>query len=160
MPILSCSREALGPSSVLPSLSMHTVSVFFQGSPRPEFCTPIITHTVFVFPGKPSAPALLEVSNVTEDSVTLSWLSPERDGGAKIFRYIVEMRDPARAEGWIRVKEVDSCDILVACVDNLHENRPYMFRVYAENEVGAGLANELREPIVPRSLIGELCHME
>ena len=56
------------------------------------------------FLGRPGAPCLLEVIDVTEDSVTLSWLSPEKDGGARILRYIVELMDYSRAEGWIKVR--------------------------------------------------------
>ena len=59
-----------------------------------------------------------------------------------------------RAEGWIRVKEVDSSDILVACVEELKEGNSYLFRVYAENEVGAGMAMELSESVTPRAQVG------
>lgn len=97
---------------------------------------------------------MLECINVTEDSVTLSWLAPERDGGARIFRYVVELQDITRTDGWLRVKEIDSSDILVATVENLRESKPYLFRVYAENEVGPGTPAELRDPIVPRSQLG------
>lgn len=108
-----------------------------------------------MFTGKPSAPQLLEVSNITDDSVTLSWLSPVNDGGARVFRYVVELRDVSRAEGWTYVKEVDSSDILVACVEGLKEGKPYQFRVYAENEVGPGPAAELRDRVIPRSQLGK-----
>ncbi len=104
--------------------------------------------------GRPSAPALLEVVDVTEDSVTMSWLSPDRDGGARIFRYVVELCDVLRAEGWVKVKEVDSSSILVACIEGLKEGKPYLFRVYAENDIGAGPAAETRNPIIPRSQLG------
>jgi titin len=97
---------------------------------------------------------LLECINVTEDSVTLSWLAPERDGGARISRYVVELQDVSRADGWVKVKEIDSSDILVATVENLREGKPYMFRVFAENEVGPGTGAEFREAIVPRSQLG------
>ena len=55
----------------------------------------------------------------------------------------------------LQVKEVDSCEFLAACVENLKEGKPYMFRVYAENEVGAGTATELRDSVIPRSNIGQ-----
>lgn len=107
------------------------------------------------FVAKPSRPALLEVVNITEDSVTLSWLSPERDGGSRIVRYVVEMHDMSQPlSDWTRVKVVGSSDILVACIEHLKEKRKYQFRVYAENKVGVGPATQLRESVIPRSLLG------
>ena len=105
---------------------------------------------------RPSAPAHLEVSSVTEDSVTLTWLSPERDGGSRIFKYIIELREGRRGDSWRCIKTVDSSDILVACVEGLREGRPYMFRVHAENSVGAGPPTEVRETVVPKSHMGKL----
>jgi len=100
---------------------------------------------------KPGAPSLVEVANVTEDSVTISWLSPERDGGARIFRYVVELCDIQRAEGWVKVREVDASDLPVVCIDELKEGKAYGFRVYAENEIGAGPAAELSQTVRPRA---------
>jgi len=115
-----------------------------------------LTHPVVPKPviWRPAAPARLEVTALSEDSVTLSWLSPERDGGSRIFRYVVELHDVSRAEGWIKVKEVSSSEHLMATIDNLREGKPYVFRVYAENEVGPGPAYELTESVIPRALIG------
>ena len=93
--------------------------------------------------------------NITEDSVTLSWLSPERDGGSRIVRYVVEMHDMSQPlNDWTRVKVVGSSDILVACIERLKDRRKYQFRVYAENKVGAGPATQLRESVFPRSQLG------
>ena len=64
----------------------------------------VIAMTLLVLSGRPGPPCLLEVIDVTEDSVTLSWLSPEKDGGARILRYVVELLDYSRAEGWIKVR--------------------------------------------------------
>ena len=115
-------------------------------------CTAWRHNVTLLYPtGKPSAPALVEVANVTDDSVTISWLSPERDGGARIFRYGIELNDASRAEGWVKVKEVDASDLPVTCIDGLKEGKSYRFRVYAENEVGAGPAAELRHTVVPRA---------
>ena len=104
---------------------------------------------------KPSGPALLEVVNVTADSITLSWLSPERDGGSRILRYIVEMCDE-RTGKWLRMKDVDASEILVASIGGLQsDGRRYRFRVRAESRAGLGLATELREAVVPRSQLGK-----
>ena len=83
--------------------------------------------------------------------MTITWLSPERDGGARIFRYVVEICDVTRAEGWIKVREVDASDLPVVCVDGLKEGKAYGFRVYAENEIGAGPPAELGYTVHPRA---------
>jgi titin len=103
---------------------------------------------------KPSAPALIEVANLTEDGVTLSWLPPERDGGSRIIRYIVEKCDPSTSMGWVPVQEVDSSAVLITYIEGLKEGRPYLFRVSAENEVGLGTPAELRDAVIPRGQIG------
>lgn len=105
---------------------------------------------------KPSAPILLEIVGVTEDSVTLSWLSPERDGGSRIFSYIIECREAGKPDSWVRVKKVDSSEILVACIEGLKDGTAYLFRVYAENEMGAGPPATLREQVIPRGQLGKL----
>ena len=104
---------------------------------------------------KPSAPVLLEVVGLTDDSVTLSWLSPERDGGSRIHGYAIQCREVGGAAGgWTTVKRIDSSDVLVACVEGLRDGVSYRFRVYADNEAGSGPAVELRQPVVPRSQLG------
>ena len=99
---------------------------------------------------------MLEVTSVTENSVTLSWMSPERDGGSRITTYVVEQREVGCQGAWFQVKKVDSSDNLVATIGNLIEGTPYMFRVSAENEVGVGTPAQLREAIIPRKLHGQL----
>ena len=106
---------------------------------------------------KPSAPVQLEVVGMTEDSVTLSWLSPERDGGSRIRGYAIECREvggTGAGIGWTTVKRIDSSDILVACVEGLRVGVSYSFRVYAENDAGSGPPVELRQPVLPRSQLG------
>lgn len=92
--------------------------------------------------------------DITEDSVTISWLSPHSSGSSRIFRYVVEIFDVARPDGWVKVKEVDSSAGLVACIENLREGSSYLFRVYAENQHGPGAAVETIDAIVPRSQLG------
>ena len=113
---------------------------------------------MYLFIVKPSAPVQLEVVGLTDDSITLSWLSPERDGGSRIHGYVIECRElggPGTAgSGWTRVKQVDSSDVLVTCIEGLRVGVSYRFRVYAENEAGSGPPVELRQPVVPRSQLG------
>ena len=57
-----------------------------------------------------------------------------------------------------QVKTVSSSEHLIVTIDNLREGKPYLLRVFAENEVGAGPAYELPEPIVPRAHMGKYMH--
>ena len=54
-----------------------------------------ITFQIVVL-GKPSAPQDLKVNKVMENSVTLKWSEPRKDGGSKITGYIIEKRDTSR----------------------------------------------------------------
>lgn len=52
---------------------------------------------------RPSAPkGPVEFSNVTADSITLSWLAPEHDGASAINNYVVHMREK-ESDQWIEV---------------------------------------------------------
>lgn len=44
----------------------------------------------------PSSPKNLTVTDISEDSVTLTWEVPEDDGGSPITGYTVEKRDATR----------------------------------------------------------------
>lgn len=98
---------------------------------------------------------MLEVTSVTDNSVTLSWMSPEIDGGSRITNYVVEQREVGCQGTWFQVKKIDSSDNLVVTIGNLIEGTPYMFRVSAENDVGIGTPAQLREAIIPRKLHGQ-----
>jgi titin len=107
-----------------------------------------------LLPGRPSAPTRFEVTNVSEDSVTLTWLSPEHDGGSRIFNYVIESREATPGSNWRRVRTVNSSDNLVATVDGLSEGRNYHFRIHAANAVGSGPFAEIRDSAIPKSRSG------
>jgi titin len=103
---------------------------------------------------RPSVPTRFEVTNVTEDSATLTWLPPERDGGSRIFNYIIESREAAPGSTWHRVKTVNSSDNLVATIDGLREGRSYYFRIHAVNAVGSGPHAEPKDSVIPKRRSG------
>jgi hypothetical protein len=54
----------------------------------------ILSVFLNVFLDKPSKPVgPIEFSDITKDSVTLSWSPPTKDGGLPITNYIVEVKD-------------------------------------------------------------------
>uniref|UniRef100_A0A0N5D1Z0 non-specific serine/threonine protein kinase n=1 Tax=Thelazia callipaeda TaxID=103827 RepID=A0A0N5D1Z0_THECL len=82
----------------------------------------------------PSAPGKPEGTNIDGNSLTLNWNRPSTDGGGRIRGYLIEK------------KEVDS-DVWQKCnhhphpstsytVNNLIEDRNYVFRIFAVNDAG------------------------
>ncbi|CAH1802732.1 unnamed protein product [Owenia fusiformis] len=110
---------------------------------------------------RPSPPSDLKVTEATQDSVSLSWNSPESDGGAPITGFVVEKRDSSRTT-WTSVKTVESTSVTVK---RLNEGTSYVFRVFAENTVGSSEPAELEKPVIaklpfdapsePRKLVAE-----
>ena len=90
-------------------------------------------------PGKPGTP---EVLKITKDSADLSWTAPDKDGGAKIEKYLVEMREKGDMK-WRTVEKVPKTELTVT---GLREGAEYEFRVTAENKAGQGPASDPSKP--------------
>ena len=73
-----------------------------------------------------------------DDSATLSWRPPEDDGGSYITNYIIEKLQPDTGK-WVKaaISRFPRCT-----VENLLPNKPYQFRILAENMFGAGEPSE------------------
>lgn len=52
----------------------------------------------------PDPPRGLKVTDISRDSVNLTWIEPATDGGSRIINYIIEKR-ATTAERWIRVAQ-------------------------------------------------------
>lgn len=101
-----------------------------------KFFAVIFFYCPFVlFLDKPSRPNSMEIKEIKKDSVTLEWEPPQDDGGLDITKYTLEKCDPENMV-WMKVADIDR-DIKSYCVQKLSENAQYMFRVIAENPVGA-----------------------
>ncbi|ESO03551.1 hypothetical protein HELRODRAFT_191869 [Helobdella robusta] len=107
---------------------------------------PIVAKYPFNVPGKPGAP---EAVGTTEDSITLSWEPPFKDGGRPIKGYVLEKRE-AGSKRWSRVSPHDIDDTTFT-VKNLIEGKPYEFRVAAVNEAGVGAFAECDKAIKPQA---------
>ncbi|XP_022091183.1 twitchin-like isoform X3 [Acanthaster planci] len=89
--------------------------------------------TVVDKPGPPEGP--LEVSDVTAESVKLSWNPPKDDGGSRITNYVVEKKEEGRPS-WSKISGfVRTTDFGVGSLD---EGVKYFFRIRAENQYGVG----------------------
>ncbi|KAK3083483.1 hypothetical protein FSP39_023775 [Pinctada imbricata] len=101
-------------------------------------------------PSKPTGP--LNVDDVTEDYVKLSWKPPKSDGGSRITSYVVEKSESRRPK-WLRVARVPP-GINTADIYNLIEGVEYYFSVAAENAVGLSTPLETDKAVVPKSKFG------
>ncbi len=71
-------------------------------------------------------------SNVSRDSLTLSWSGASYDGGSRVTGYIVEMCKTSDQK-WNRVVRTSSTSYVLR---NLDPDIEYLFRVSAENAHG------------------------
>ncbi len=49
--------------------------------------------TTIVFTAEPSAPRHLKVTDTQVDSISISWEAPESDGGVKLKRYVIVIKE-------------------------------------------------------------------
>ena len=76
------------------------------------------------------------MTNVSHNSVDISWKEPSSDGGTPILGYIVEIKENRRSY-WNKIGKVDS-DTFKYSVHDLLEGNTYYIRVSAFNEEGKG----------------------
>ncbi|XP_076449803.1 uncharacterized protein LOC143286098 [Babylonia areolata] len=81
--------------------------------------------------GKPSPPSQPLATDVTHNSVTLSWQPPRRNSGGTVFAYTIEVCTPSEPKAWTVVTKC--CQGNSYQVKNLAASSQYMFRVRAEN---------------------------
>lgn len=97
------------------------------------------TVTVVVV-GRPSPPTgPVNISGISSESCTLSWLEPADDGGTEITNYIVEKRESGSASWQVVNSSVQRTTIKVT---HLTKYMEYTFRVCAENKFGVSKSIE------------------
>lgn len=94
----------------------------------------------------PDPPRGVKVSDVSRDSVNLTWTEPASDGGSKITNYIIE-KCATTAERWLRVGQARETRYTVI---NLFGKTSYQFRVIAENKFGLSKPSEPSEPTITK----------
>lgn len=77
----------------------------------------------------------MRIKEINSDSVTIEWNKPSDDGGLDISSYQIERCNVGKMI-WSKVADVDH-DVSAYSVQKLHEDAEYMFRVCAQNAVGA-----------------------
>ena len=89
----------------------------------------------------PTAPRTLTVSNLSNTSLTISWILPSSNGGANITDYKVEYA-VGTSNTWTEISHTPFVD-LAFDVNSLRSNQAYRFRVSAINEGGTGAASNI-----------------
>uniref|UniRef100_A0A3P8UGP9 Immunoglobulin superfamily member 22 n=1 Tax=Cynoglossus semilaevis TaxID=244447 RepID=A0A3P8UGP9_CYNSE len=118
--------------------------------PNVETDKPVQAKNKFDVPGPPLN---LIVGNVSKFGCTVSWDMPESDGGSPITSYIIELRDRTSVQ-WSPV-QVTKADELSAIINDVIENKEYIFRVKAENKAGVGKPSAASHPVKIMDPIGD-----
>lgn len=93
----------------------------------------------------PSAPGKPEVTNISNTSVTISWLQSVKSGASEIIGYTVEVFPNDNTKGWITIAQ--RVESLSYTHENLLKDLTYIYIVRAENSYGLGLPSPMSEPI-------------
>ncbi|KAK6032068.1 fibronectin type III domain protein [Ostertagia ostertagi] len=84
---------------------------------------------------RPGAPTDLEVAEVGDDCLTLTWHRPLSDGGGRIRGYYIEKCEDDKEQTWVRCNQNPS-PANTFNVQSLIDGRKYKFRVFAVNDAG------------------------
>lgn len=87
------------------------------------------------------------MTEVTTNSLTLSWEAPETDGGSPIESYLIEKREGLGEFAF--AKTVDGKTLSVE-MKGLRKGKEYQFRVSAENSAGQGLPVAMDTSVSPK----------
>jgi len=95
-----------------------------------------------IVPRKPSGPpsklpGRLEVVEVTNREVKLSWKSAIDEGGAPVTGYVIQKRDTKR-DAWLDIATIDDPSITTITVSHVIEGESYHFQIMAVNKEGRG----------------------
>uniref|UniRef100_A0A3B3HL83 Titin n=1 Tax=Oryzias latipes TaxID=8090 RepID=A0A3B3HL83_ORYLA len=113
------------------------VNEFGTGLPA-ETAEPVKTSEV------PQSPGKISLSEVSCNSLRLSWENPDHDGGSRISSYIVEMQTKGD-NTWISCSESRAPELLI---EGLTKGNEYFFRVSAINEKGKSEPKTLLAPVM------------
>ena len=94
----------------------------------------------------------IEPTNITRDTIGMSWKPPEDTGGCAITNYVLEKRESSR-RSWTKISM--TVTRTSAVVQGLVENESYIFRISAENILGIGPPIETSMPLVARDPVSE-----
>ncbi|KAH3877136.1 hypothetical protein DPMN_000993, partial [Dreissena polymorpha] len=104
--------------------------------------TPIFAKLPYDKPGAPGTP---KCKTTTEDSITLQWTPPKKDGGNPVTGYVLEKKEKGDNK-WSKCSFADIPETEFT-VKGLQEGKEYDFRVAGVNNAGTGDFAETTAPI-------------
>lgn len=107
----------------------------------------------FVPSDVPDAPENVAVATVNKFGATVTWEPPKFDGGSEITAYVIELRDRTSVK-WEAAMVCGATD-RSASLNDVVENKEYIFRVRAENKAGIGRPSAATNPVKIMDPIGE-----
>lgn len=90
---------------------------------------------------------------VNRFGATLIWEPPLNDGGSEITAYVIELRDRTSVK-WEAAMVCGANDRTVT-LNDVVENKEYIFRIRAENKAGIGRPSAATKPVKIMDPIGE-----
>lgn len=109
-------------------------------------------YFLFFITDVPDAPQNVMVGIVNRFGATVTWQPPLFDGGSEIMSYIIELRDRTSVK-WEPAMAVRAED-RTAALNDVVENKEYIFRVRAENKAGIGMPSAATDPVKIMDPIG------
>ncbi len=104
----------------------------------------------------PSMPLSIGVDNITQESVTLSWICPRTSGAKPIIGYKIYKLSSINTY-WQEVDSISKSKVLSCTVYDLDYNYDYKFKICAFTEIGIGRPNET-EKVHLKKPIGNFIH--
>ena len=86
--------------------------------------------------GTPNEPSNVQVTNIEANQLTVTWTSPDFDGGYPVTGYTVEYKEVSKLS-WDEHK-LDTPSATSVVVTGLEEGTEYEIRVSAVNSIGTG----------------------
>jgi roundabout, axon guidance receptor 2 len=96
-------------------------------------------------PAVPSAPGKPEIINITDTSITISWLPSVKSGGSDILGYSVEVFQTDNTKGWLTLAQ--RVESLSFTHDLVTKELTYIYIIRAENAFGLGPPSPLSEAV-------------
>lgn len=101
----------------------------------------------------PERPEDLQVTAVTNDSISISWRPPKYDGGSEITSYVLEVRLIGKDNFEHIVADTKLMDRKFTH-GGLKEGSSYEFRVSAVNQIGQGKPSFSTKPVTCKKEFG------